>query len=196
MKFITLVLITIAVCVFFFFYVDFSEFKTFVAVQDIDNEEKRYQLQFSGLNVRPTASDSRAIGYGYIQLSNSTESPAVCWSFTAIGLIQVIHDLNIHGPLEGNGENSIISDIFIPLKADGFVGGRYESCIKGSVNDTIVSSQKISQIYKDPSKFYILATTASKPSGALWSNFEGQWDIYEYIKHKEISNNNKNVHHN
>jgi hypothetical protein len=143
-------------------------------VDDYKNE-KRYSLEFSSEKVRPLSGESKAYGYGFIQLSNSSMNPYVCWSFSAIGLITYIDKLNIHGPLIGTGENSITSDIFISLNSK-YNNDRYNSCI---TNEDGLTSEFINKIYNDPSKFYLLASTTSKPDGAIWSNFGGQWDIID-----------------
>lgn len=138
--------------------------------------EKRYSLDFSAHKVRPLAGESNAFGYGYIQFSNSTENPYICWSFTAIGLILYIDNLNIHGPLHGTSEEAITAPVYISLTTS-YKNDRYESCYDvNSVDNNGSIVKKINKIYEDPSKFYILGSTPSNPNGALWSNLGGQWD--------------------
>ena len=147
------------------------------------NHKRKYALDFSSDKVRPSRGENRAFGSGYILLSNHTSNPKICWSFYAIGLIKYINKLDIHGPLNGSGHNSVVADIFISLNAN-YSNERYESCIEDNYNFSESISEtntellnKINDIYKDPSRYYILASTSSKPNGALWSNFGGEWHV-------------------
>ena len=142
--------------------------------------EKRYSLQFAAEKVRPSQGEARAFGYGYIQMSNHTEYAKVCWSFTAIGLVKYVEKLSIHGPLTGNGEHGVHTDIFIDLDTS-YVSNRYAGCV------TAVENKQINQIYKDPSRFYLLCSTSAHPSGAMWANLGGQWDVIEPITFKNVT---------
>jgi len=143
--------------------------------------EKRYQLQFSAKNVRPTTGEGNAFGYGYIQFSNHTTNARVCWSFTAIGINRYITDMAIHGPLTGNEQLAISADVYIPLIAESFTSDGHVGCV--SVN----SAASINAIYFNPSKFYVLCNTEAHPVGAMWSNLNAQWDVAESITFKNIT---------
>jgi len=144
-----------------------DELKVMITQMQATNN-KRYKLEFSANNVRPSAGEGKAFGYGYIELYKDS-NPRVCWSITIIGLIKYVETLAIHGPLDGTGENAIVSDMFIDLGTE-FQSDRYQSCVP-------TSAMYINKIYKDPSRFYVLASTSSHPTGAVWANFGAQWDM-------------------